>query len=137
MVRGPGGSAPPGRSPGHWNEDEIKKTQFAEKLLNVKWAFNAKPDLLLLSPRSALVIEAKLESMEGRDNKGYSQYAVQECIIRLWRSLVPGFKNIGVVRTVLELRPKNGISWAEVAECCDTEDLDIFTRRSLREAAKV
>jgi hypothetical protein len=35
-----------------------------DELIKVKWAFNAKPDILLISPESMLVIEAKVESRQ-------------------------------------------------------------------------
>ena len=34
-------------------------------LIDVKWAFNAKPDMMLASPGCVVFVEAKLESGEG------------------------------------------------------------------------
>ena len=64
-------------SPGRWSEKSLKESGL-EALIPVKWAFNAKPDLMILSGEQALLIEAKLESGEGRDEQsGYEQLSSQ------------------------------------------------------------
>ena len=60
-----------------------------EKLKEVKWAFNAKPDILLVSRSNVLLFEAKLESVEGKKKNGYQQYPTLERISSLWEFLIP------------------------------------------------
>ena len=38
-------------SPSHWSIEELKNAGL-EKLMEVRWAFNAKPDILLVSPKT-------------------------------------------------------------------------------------
>lgn len=53
-------------SPGHWSVKGIEATEWrpaaTEDLITIKQAWNSKPDLMLVSGASAVLIEAKLES---------------------------------------------------------------------------
>lgn len=87
-------------SPNRWSETGIEKSNELGKpekayLKMVKWAFNAKPDIMLLADSTALLIEAKLESGEGRDgSSGYQQLPIQSMISFLLWKLVPKFQNL-------------------------------------------
>jgi hypothetical protein len=52
-------------NPGHWNKSAIESSGLKE-LLKVKWAFNAKPDIMIISNGHVILIEGKLESREGK-----------------------------------------------------------------------
>jgi hypothetical protein len=114
--------------PGRWSTDKLKEAGLTP-LVQVRWAFNAKPDMLLLSPRGALMIEAKVESSEGSNDSGYDQLLTQELIIRLWRELIPGFSSIPIQLTTLKLRrDTNGITWSDLLNQLKGTDVDDFTQ---------
>lgn len=114
--------------PGKWCKDKLRESGFGP-LLQVCWAFNAKPDILLLSPAAALVIEAKIESVEGRTDSGYDQLDTQKLIIQLWQNLIPCFSNTPFRLTTLKLRRSpNGIAWSDVICQLDCADIDDFTK---------
>ena len=129
-------------SPGHWNEDCIGSTNWTEPtkdlMKDFKHAFNSKPDLLILSGQNAVMIEAKLESGFG-DN----QRPNQKLICRLVRELIPAFK--GVVIRDIELTAEDasrrrfsgfgtvltGLSWREVVYMLEGVPVDDFSKRCL------
>ena len=114
-------------SPGRWEPKLIKESGLDE-LKTIRWAFNAKPDILIISDSAALMIEGKLESGEGRnEDSGYQQYDIQDLIVRLLQLLVPQFKDVMFRKTVLALNPPNGISWKDVLALVDCGGLDDFT----------
>lgn len=133
-------------SPSHWNIEALKaaeldkyffedhETHVKYSLIDVRWAFSAKPDILLISPESALVIEAKLESAEGcKAQTGYEQYKIQNLISKLWQLLIPEFKERKLELAILEVKPsqKNSIQWSELVEIIAGSDVDDFTRKAL------
>jgi len=127
-------------SPGRWNPRAIKEANLDEsvksRLLSVKWAFNAKPDILIISSSNSLIIEAKLESGEGLDGvTGYRQLEIQDLISRLLRCLAPQFNNSSFKNTTLEIEAKSGISWKEVLGLIRKAEIDDFTRRCFSEIA--
>jgi len=116
-------------SPGRWNTGAIKNSGLNE-LIKVKWAFNAKPDILIVSGSSVLMIEGKLESGEGHNEEsGYQQLKTQELITCLLKLLVPQFKNSTFYNTLLALHPKSGISWKEVLTIVGSDELDAFSQK--------
>ncbi len=118
-------------SPSEWNIEKLKASGL-EKLISVRWAFNAKPDIMIVSDSIVLMIEAKVESGEGRnDESGYQQYEVQKLISRLLGMLVPQFKDSTFLNTVLELRPVTGISWHEVIALVEQSEIDEFSKKCL------
>jgi len=116
-------------SPGRWSVAALKAAGLQE-LLPLKWAFNAKPDFLLVSPGGALLIEAKLESGIGRA-EGYDQLQVQRLIAELLTALVPAFGGVPVALTTLGTSGDDGLSWADVFGALDVPGLDSFTRAGL------
>lgn len=114
--------------PGRWNLRSATGTEYVRGLQRIKWSFNAKPDLLLISPTAALVIEAKLESGEGRDAElGYEQFDVQHKVISLWKTLIPSFGPLHIERCALELRPRAGLSWRDVRAVLAVDELDAYS----------
>lgn len=116
-------------SPGRWNEKTIEEAGLSE-LIRIKWAFNAKPDMLIISDSSVLLIEAKLESSEGRNNEsGYRQFDIQKLIGDLLKLLVPQFQKSVFHNAVLALNPpQSDISWKELLSIVCHNELDSFTK---------
>lgn len=118
-------------SPSEWSVEKLKASGL-EKLINVRWAFNAKPDIMIVSGSTVLIIEAKVESGEGRnDESGYQQYEIQKLISRLLGMLVPQFKDSTFLNTVLELKTVTGISWHEVITLVEQSEIDEFSKKCL------
>jgi len=129
-------------NPGRWDIEALKATgliptgQQSERknstLIDVKWAFNAKPDLMIVSPGTVLLIEAKVEAGEGREGSGYEQYRIQELITKLLKLLVPRFA-VSNFRNLVLARRAGDLSWADVVATV-TDDVDQFTRDCLLNA---
>jgi hypothetical protein len=126
------------RSPSRWSEQKLKQAGAGlEKLIEVKWAFNAKPDILLSSPKTALFVEAKLESGEGKnDESGYKQSETLKLITHLSKLLIPEFAKKELNIMTLELKPTTidvarGITWKDIISLVENSDVDSFTRDCL------
>lgn len=122
--------------PSHWNIEALKLAGL-DDLVKVKWAFNAKPDILIVTPSSMLVIEAKIESPEGckADKEKdfiYQQLKIQDLIIEMWKLLIPKFQNKICKLALLDVRGgEKGFAWSEIIELVDKSEVDDFTRRSM------
>lgn len=124
-------------NPNHWSEKALEEAGLKE-LIKVKWAFNAKPDILLMSPESMLVIEAKVESSEGcKVDVEYKQFQTQKLISELWQLLIPEFRNRKLVNAVLNvsssLEEIPVIQWSEIMDLISGSDVDEFTRKAIGE----
>jgi len=123
-------------SPGHWNEAAIKETELEElkkeSLIHVKWAFNAKPDIMIISGSSVLMIEAKVESRERRKDKTkYQQQQIQKLISELLKLLVPQFHNSIFSNKMLKLKKsERNFSWQEIISLAIPSEMDEFTIKS-------
>lgn len=117
--------------PGHWNKKKLNELGL-ERLAKVCWAFNAKPDMLFISPdNGVLVMEAKIESAEGRNGYGYNQIETQKLIIDLWTLLIPAFKELPAKLATIKIKQKTGeqgMSWNQLTELMNGTDIDLFTR---------
>jgi len=127
-------------NPNHWSEKALEEAGLKE-LIKVKWAFNAKPDILLISPESMLVIEAKVESAEGcKADVEYKQFQTQRLISELWQLLIPGFQNRKLVNAVLNvsssLEEIPVIQWSEIIDLISGSDVDAFTRKAMGELSR-
>ena len=125
-------------SPGRWNLERLEAAGLGA-LKPVRWAFNAKPDMLIMSPSGAIAIEAKVESGTGRDKKaGYDQLEIQQLITQLWTELIPVFSRMPVHLTTLLLKPGPGVglSWMEVIDFLENDEVDNFTKKCLARLAK-
>jgi hypothetical protein len=122
-------------NPNHWNEKALAEAGL-DKLIKVKWAFNAKPDMLLASPESLLVIEAKVESPEGcKADVEYEQFKTQKLIGELWQLLIPKFQNRKLVNAILKVSSSIEdipvIQWSEIIDLISGSDVDEFTRTAM------
>jgi len=119
-------------SPGRWSTEALRERGL-ERLLSLKWAFNAKPDFLLVSPGHALVIEAKLVSGVGR-SEGYHQLETQNLIASLLMEYVPAFEGARIETTTLGVADDKGLNWGDTVRAIDVEGLDAFTRAGIARA---
>ena len=120
-------------SPGRWDPLALKDAGL-HQLIKLSWAFNAKPDVLIISGPRALMIEAKVESSEGRDDAtGYEQLEIQNLVCRLLKLLVPRFAEVQFTNTIIGLHPQSGICWSEVLSMVEHSGLDAFSMRSFRQ----
>lgn len=120
-------------NPGRWDCDRLEEAGLGQ-LKRVRWAFNAKPDILLMSPSGGLVIEAKLESGEGRKEKsGYKQLETQGLIVRLWKAFIPRFAFVREKPITLKLvnDSATGLMWKELIATEEDTGIDEFTRCGL------
>lgn len=123
-------------SPGHWRNEGIKATGL-DALQKIKWAFNAKPDILIISKSICLFIEAKVESGIGQyDGEGSNQLNTQELISRLLKLLVPYFKEKEFRNILLTMDGRNGISWINILDTIETNDIDSFTWKCFSQLKK-
>ncbi len=127
-------------SPGRWNFGEPAETTLKEAELDalkqIKWAFNCKPDLLISSKSSSafLLIEAKLESTEGKNStSGYRQYKIQEKVSKLIKLLVPCYQNCTFKNMALSKNDMDdSISWSEIYEIASKIEFDSFTNECFK-----
>jgi hypothetical protein len=119
-------------NPNHWSIEGLKEAKLDE-LIEVKWAFNAKPDLLLVSPDSMLVIEAKVESAEGcKSEVEYKQCRIQKLVAELWQLLIPQFAHRKLEPALLEVTAarENSMAWADIIALISGSDADAYTRNA-------
>ncbi len=122
------------RFPGAWPLMDLRAANL-DTLKEIRWAFNAKPDMLLLTPTGALVIEAKVECGVGRNGTtGYDQLDTQCLITCLWKELIPHFAEVEMCLATLALRTRNAnsISWKEILALLPLDELDSFSACALK-----
>lgn len=122
-------------SPGHWDLKSINGNGFKEgqikKLYDIKYAFNCKPDIMLVSNDTIILFEAKVESKIGRNNQGYDQYETQIFLGKLLKDLVPIYNNGTFLNILINHESnKENISWEELVCIMNDSDIDQFSRKS-------
>jgi hypothetical protein len=105
--------------PGQWNIQGIETIQKernlnGRELLRLRWACKAKPDIMIISEKSALFIELKVESGIGINNYGYNQEETQYDILKLAQLTVPMFKDTDFRRIMLTGDKDGLITWNEI-----------------------
>lgn len=104
--------------PSEWNIKELEKFEKSKNdLASVRWSFNAKPDVLLVSNNSAVFIEIKIESCAGKSDSGYNQIEIQEQISKWMKLLIPEFSDKRFYNTSLTLNNEleiKGLTWLDV-----------------------
>ncbi|MFC2066843.1 hypothetical protein ACFLUO_07340 [Chloroflexota bacterium] len=135
-------------NPGHWTIPEIEKPKLGhiDQLKKLKWAFNAKPDMMIVSNNQAILVEAKLESGEGKyGDDGIGQREIQETIGELMPKLIiPAFEDIVFHNMLLAKKlPKDNewqlsITWKEIIEIImkAKAQLDAFTVNNFEQLLK-
>jgi hypothetical protein len=129
------GAHPKVVSPGRWPIAALARDS---ALRDLKWAFNAKPDFILVCGDRALIIEAKVESGPGKTASGYSQDSTQDVLSRLLPAVSPYLDREQVGRAWLAREAIDShsptVTWAEIAGLVArtrADDLDEFSRRGL------
>jgi hypothetical protein len=105
--------------PGRWPVPNINIIQREEnlsdrELLRLRWACNAKPDVMIISKNSGLFIELKVESNLGGNSYGYDQQETQFDILRLAGKTVPVFKDTIFKRIMITKNEENFVSWKKI-----------------------
>jgi hypothetical protein len=114
--------------PGRWPEQALREAGL-EELIPVKWAFNASPDLLIVSGRYVMVVDASLDPADGVDSRQEGQQELQELIAHLIHLLVPQYRRADVVNFRLSREPSADMTWSEAADMIKSAKLDSFTKR--------
>jgi hypothetical protein len=115
--------------PGKWSFEGIEIIQDEKclknrELLRLRWACNAKPDLMIISGRSCLLIELKVESGVGTSNFGYNQEETQDDILKLTKLTVPYFNNMNFKKIMLTKGKGGDINWDEIKSMM-TDELSV------------
>ena len=96
-----------------------------------------KPDILIISKSICLFIEAKIESGIGQyDGEGSNQLNAQELISRLLKLLVPFFQEKEFRNILLTTDGRKGISWTNILETIEENDIDSFTWKCFSQLKK-
>lgn len=137
----------PGRklvSPGRWPLAAISSISSevlggSENLKALKWAFNSKPDLLLLSGRAGVLIEAKAASGFGGNNQtGFAQQRVQQLIAELFPLVTQGLVAEPLRRiTLTNKESQASVTWRQLASLCTADEIGPFAHAALVRAAAV
>jgi hypothetical protein len=125
-------------SPGRWSNQAIEKSNLSKKLkvklLAIKWAFNAKPDIMIILSKNKviLMIEAKVESREGKDgDSGYQQLETQKFVCDLLKTLAPQYRDFRFENMLLSKKKDakyNFITWQEIIKLIKESEIDDFTK---------
>lgn len=154
------------QSPGRWDVKEIESfttvaaterdqgdpLKLRRKLCELKWAYNAKPDLLVIGDRVPVLIEAKVESgIDYKKTTGYNQARISQTIRRLMHVVSDAvvdtqhevdFSGITFISKKQQKDPESGsdlptIKWSEIASWAESSTgLDSFTRDGLLRFAR-
>lgn len=131
-------------SPGRWPLGAIGSASSdvlggPENLKALKWAFNSKPDLLLLLGRTGLLIEAKAASgFGGNKQTGFDQQRVQQLIAELFPIVTQGLVDEPLRRiTLTNLKVHASVTWRQLASLCNADDIGAFAHAALVRAAAV
>ena len=129
-------------SPGRWPLDQLESgTTFGDptQLRRLKWAFNSKPDLLLLSGQHGVLIEAKAASGFGKNaHSGYDQQAVQELIADLFPIVTRGLVTSPLRCITLTNKSADGsLRWKDIAGVVARGDIGDFAYDAMQRASDV
>jgi len=107
--------------PGRWEIAKIHKVQKQENLINnellrIRWASNAKPDILITSNNWAAFIELKIESGIGENQYGYNQRKTLLDIITIAKKTIPSFHNLHIDSFIISKNKPNSIKWTDFIE---------------------
>jgi len=124
-------------NPSRWTEKKIlciSDQDKQKKLFYIKWAFNAKPDIMLMDEKSFVFIEAKLESKEDK-------YKIKNTDIEATQTKIQGiiadiiskyiFKNKNY-KLILLSKDSGDLNWEQVKKeiMKSSSGIDNFTKKS-------
>lgn len=139
-------------SPGRWPLKALASQPQGQLLMELKWAFNAIPDFLLICDGRALLLEAKVESKPGKKSFNvatsgegesvatnvftYDQETTQHTLCRLLPVMTPYLSSVGFAWLARDDFKTDSarLEWSDVAHAVrqlDSGDLDEFTRNGL------
>jgi hypothetical protein len=131
-------------SPGRWPPAAITGVTTetlggSDNLHALKWAFNSKPDLMLLSGQGGVLVEAKAASgFGGNKQTGFDQQRVQQLIAELFPIVTNGLVDRPLRRLTLTNKQADAsVTWQQVADLCDPADVGRFAHAALIRAAAV
>lgn len=123
--------------PGKWTREKIHKSEYRlglkkRELWRLRWACNAKPDILLEDEKTMVFVEIKVESGFGHGYEGYSQRETQEDIINLGKATIPKMGN-KVVKLTSLTQTGNEMVWNEIKKIINNiepseSDFSMITR---------
>ena len=104
-----------------WDFEDIEIIHKEENLnnrefLRLRWACNAKPDVMIISRKHGLFIELKVESGIGTNKFGYNQEETQSDILELLPLTVPCFSDMDFRKIILSKGEKSNITWSEIKD---------------------
>lgn len=114
--------------PSEWDIN-LKNRPDLRKHKELRWAFNAKPDVALVDDKNLMFIEIKLESGEGRTEDGYNQFETQELIGKLAINLVPQLAGKAFRRIDLDLNGAGNLHWYDLMLICRRHNSSKFQER--------
>ena len=105
--------------PGKWSKDKINSAENAhglvkKELWRIRWACNAKPDVMIEDPDNIVFIEIKVESGFGSSENGYDQIQTQRDILRLGAAVIPALSQKRTELTTLTV-DGDELMWSEIA----------------------
>lgn len=130
-------------SPGRWPLKQLQAaTAFNDhtRLMGLKWAFNAKPDLLLLSGQQGVLVEAKAASTFSKNHAvGYDQESVQDLIAVLFPVVTRGLVEAPLRRITLTnvAHGDTGVMWSDIVSAVRPADIGAFSYAALERATAV
>jgi hypothetical protein len=125
-------------SPSNWNIEKIKKLEKRENdLVSIRWCFNAKPDFMIDCHNHVVFLELKVESGEGANEFGYSQFEIQKKISDFMKLLIPEYQNSTFFHTTLQLKSEHGnLSWKEVIDLLNLCRRDSIAYKNVQNSLK-
>lgn len=130
-------------SPGRWPMAAIENADYQvlggpENLKAPKWAFNSKPDVLVLSQGEEILIEAKAASgFGGNGQTGFDQQRVRQLIAELFPIVTRGLVRTPLRRITVTNQSQASVTWQQLADLVEAQDVGRFAHAALHRAAAV
>lgn len=128
--------------PGKWSMENISAIEKEEsilenKLKRLRWACNAKPDVLILSDLESLLIEIKVESGIGETNLGYNQEVTQHDIIGLSKIVIPVLSNRTFFHIMLKQENDDkSLNWENISQLLNQFETNEMVLRHINSMPK-
>jgi len=111
--------------PSEWDIN-LRERPELKRHKELRWAFNAKPDVALVDEKNLMFIEIKLESGEGRTEDGYNQFSTQTLIGNLATRLVPHLVGKKFKRIDLDISGADSLHWNDLMLICKGHSISKF-----------
>jgi hypothetical protein len=124
--------------PGHWSKNWIETLArkigtpgLEDKLFELKWVCNAKPDIFIKSGKNAVIVELKVESKNGKYGK-YDQGRIQEEIANKAPDILPFLNGCQIKRIMVARDGEQNINWENLINGIEND----FVKRHLSKMPK-